>query len=184
MKKIIISGMIGLLLAACGERSAPQDKKAPRPEYRTTAPSLLYFKNMRSSYYQMAEQPESRIELYRLRKFSPPLREPLLVPVIANNWLEDEAYLFLETAGNGSAFATPLTVRWEGQDKAAPYQLQPASAARQQELALQVYEGLQEGRRLEAMAADSSWVSLFENREFRGHYITTVRDYLRLTERY
>lgn len=182
MKKNILISILCMLLSACGGQEAQTGGNAASPKYRTTAPSLLYFKNMRSTYYEMIEQPGTRTELYRLRKFDKATQEPILIPVIANNWLKDEAYLMLEPAGFGEAFASPLTIRWETQSDSGLYRLQPATAARQQEMALQLYEHLKAGRQLNALAADSTWVPLFAGRDSRNYYLTTVRDYLRLTE--
>lgn len=178
MKKNTFFLTIALLLTACGRHDGSRSPAANGSPYRTTAPSLLYFKNMRSAYYDQSEQPGARMELYRLRKLNPPPQETNLIPVIANNWLKDEAYLLLETSG----LSEPLTVRWERQKDSGVYRLQPASVDKQYELGIQLYESLQAGHRLSALASDSTWVPLFEGRDMRSHFTTTIRDYLRLTE--
>ena len=143
---------------------------------------MLYFKNIRSTYYEQSEQPGARIELYRLRQFSQPAKEHVLIPVIANNWLEDEAFIFLEPVDFGQPWAQPLTVRWQGEKDSGLYRLQPANVDKQYELALQLYESLLAGHQLNALAADSTWAPLMESKNTRGYYLTTIRDYLRLTE--
>ncbi|MCO6487676.1 MAG: hypothetical protein J5I98_04620 [Phaeodactylibacter sp.] len=182
MKKITLLGTLWIILFSCGGQGGQTGSAAGELPYRTTAPSLLYFKNIRSAYYEMSEQPGTRIELYRLRKFSGPSAAPLLVPVIANNWLKDEAYLFLEPAEYDGAYATPITVRWEAPADTSIYRLQPATVARQRELALHLYEGLRAGRQASILAADSTWAPLFGGNDIRDSYSTAIRDYLRLTE--
>ncbi|MCB0560266.1 MAG: hypothetical protein H6573_21290 [Lewinellaceae bacterium] len=182
MKKNILFSTLCILLAGCtGPESTKSEASAGSP-YRTTAPSLLYFKNIRSTYYEQSEQPGARIELYRLRQFSQPAKEHVLIPVIANNWLEDEAFIFLEPVDFGQPWAQPLTVRWQGEKDSGLYRLQPANVDKQYELALQLYESLLAGHQLNALAADSTWAPLMESKNTRGYYLTTIRDYLRLTE--
>ena len=183
MKNNILFLTLWLLLAACGGQDGQQEDNAGDRTYRTTAPSLLYFKNMRSSYYTLNEQPRTRIELYRLRKFVQLSGEEIvLVPVIANNWMKDEAYLFLESPELGKGLASPITIRWEAQGDTGLYQLQPATIDKQYELAMQLYKSLLEGHQIEALAADSTWAPIFTGKDSRSHFITSVRDYLRLTE--
>lgn len=182
MKKNILFSTLCILLAGCtGPESTKSEASAGSP-YRTTAPSLLYFKNIRSTYYEQSEQPGARIELYRLRQFSQPAKEPLLVPTIANNWLEDEAFIFLEPVDFGQPWARPITIRWQSRQDSGLYRLQPANTAKQYELALQLYESLQAGHQLNALTADSTWVPVMEDKNNQRYYLTTIRDYLRLTE--
>lgn len=141
---------------------------------------MLYFKNMRSAYYEQTELPGARTELYRLRKFSQLKQQNIIIPVIANNWLEDEAYLLLEATG--PAFAVPLTIRWRTGPDEGIYRVQPDSADKQYELAMRLFESLQAGHRLSAMSTDSTWIPALEGTDARSYYSTTVRDYLRLTE--
>ena len=182
MKKNIFLSFLCILLTACSGPGSRQNNTSSGPQYQTTAPSLLYFKNIRSINYEQSEQAGTRIELYRLRQFSQPAKEPLLVPTIANNWLEDEAFIFLEPVDFGQPWARPITIRWQSRQDSGLYRLQPANTAKQYELALQLYESLQAGHQLNALTADSTWVPVMEDKNNQRYYLTTIRDYLRLTE--
>ncbi len=180
MKKNPLLLILGLALFSCGKPGGPPATSSSGSRFRTTPPSLLYFKNIRSVYYERSEQKGSRIELYRLRKFGQLEQKHTIVPVIANNWLEDEAYLLLEA--EGPAFATPLTIRWKTGSGEGVYRLQPAGADKQYEMAMQLYESLQAGHQLSAMRTDSTWIPVLEGKDVRSYFSTAVRDYLRLTE--
>lgn len=171
-----------VICTACGDTADRQSTGTGERRYRTTPPSLLYFKNMRSSNYTVEEQPKSRIELYRLNKYDFSPKAPTLYPVIANNWLEDEAYLFLKTNDWEQGFFNPLTVSrdtaWSGDLKT----LQPPTPGQQYELALALYESLKQGEAWYVAAADSTFTPLFSDGNERAYYLTTVRDYLKLTD--
>ncbi len=171
-----------VICAACGGTAERQPTGTGERRYRTTPPSLLYFKNMRSANYTVAEQPESRIELYHLNKYSFNPGEPTLYPVIANNWLEDEAYLFLKTNSWRQGFHDPLTVSQDTAWSGSLFTLQPPTPGQQYELALTLYESLKEGEAWYVAAADSTFAPLFSDADERVYYLTTVRDYLKLTD--
>jgi hypothetical protein len=137
---------------------------------------------MRSTQYTVDEQPRSRIELYRLSKFEPVTKRPAIYPVIANNWLEDEAYLFLQTNVWEAGFLSPLTISQDTSWSLEVLQLQPPTPVQQYELGLRLYESLKRGEVWYAAAADSTFAPLFEDGDERSYFLTTVRDYLKLTD--
>ena len=55
-----------LFLSACDFSVSP-DPEGPDPRFRTTPPSHLFFLNARSSAYQKASDPVTRIDHYHLR---------------------------------------------------------------------------------------------------------------------
>lgn len=171
-----------LICMACSPDSNEHQKGTGDRRFRTTPPSLLYFKNMRSTQYTVDEQPKSRIELYRLSKFETTSRYPVLYPVIANNWLEDEAYLFLQPNEWKAGFLSPLTLSQDTAWSSAALQLQPPTPQRQYELSLLLYESLKQGEVWYAAAADSTFAPLFADGDERAYFLTTVRDYLKLTD--
>jgi hypothetical protein len=168
-------------LLGCQPASPPSNATGDA-RFHTTDPGRLYFKNMRSSAYAMEEQAKTRIELYQLRRFSSTAQRPVFIPVIANNWLADEAYLFIQTNEFERGFAVPLTYIWEGSGLQGLSSLQPASIGRQYEFAMELYEHLAQKHVLQVLCADSTLAPLFENQEDRLHFMTTIRDYRRLTE--
>lgn len=171
-----------LISAACSPDYSDRQKATGDRRFRTTPPSLLYFKNMRSTQYAVEEQPRSRIERYRLNKYERVSGHPVLYPVIANNWLEDEAYLFLQPNDWEAGFMSPLTVSKDTVWSDAVVRLQPQTPEQQYELGIQLYESLKRGEDWYAVAADSTFAPLFEEGNERTYFLTTVRDYLKLTD--
>jgi hypothetical protein len=138
---------------------------------------------MRSVYYETQEQPQTRIELYRLRRIgSNSPQRPLLIPVIANNWLADEAYLFIQPNAFEKGFAEPITVFWEDDGTTGTHSLQTMDINHQYEFALELYERLAKGYALQTLCADSSLTPIFDQQKDRVDFMTVVKDYLRLTE--
>jgi hypothetical protein len=171
-----------LTAVACSPDETERQQGTGDRRFRTTPPSLLYFKNMRSTQYRVEEQAKSRIELYRLNKFEEVEQRPVLYPVIANNWLEDEAYLFLRPNAWVAAFHDPLTLSQDSSWSAQNIQLQPPTPVEQYELSMQLYESLKRGESWYVAAADSTFAPLFAEGDERALFLTTVRDYLKLTD--
>ena len=63
----------------------PENAASVAKQFRTTAPSTLYFKNIRSTNYSMQEDAETRIEYYQLKKAEVSKTRPHLLPRIAND---------------------------------------------------------------------------------------------------
>jgi hypothetical protein len=178
MRLIIIPIFIIILTSACS--NSQQQSDSTSSSFRTTAPSLLYFKNMRSIYYEMEELKGSRIEMYQLKQFRKDTEKPILYPVIANDWLNDRAYLLLKTNDFIHGFGEPLAVRIVEQDKLIS--LASPSPQDQYEMATLIYEALRAGHSLEVTGADEVAYPLFDDNLDVNHYLATFKDYLRLIE--
>lgn len=168
-----------LALASCGEAPSGQQAGEGDQRFRTTQPSALYFKNMRSTQYKMQEQPKSRIELYRHKKFAD---NSLLLPVIAHNWLQDEAYLFLQPNPAAPALSKPLQFTTDTTTVEQALTLDPPTPAQQYETALQLYKGMQAEKDWYIRQQNGSFQPLYTEGNERTAFLTTVRDYLKLTE--
>jgi hypothetical protein len=170
------------LIACQVDNASSESPKTEKSPYHTTAPSLLFFKNMRSTYYTMEEQAKSRIELYRHARFQENNQRPLLIPVIANNWMEDEAYLFLEKAPYQNGYANPLTIRLVSGEGEEEIQLAPANVDNQYALSIKLYESIKASNSIMVKDSSGQWVGVLEEKSDRMYYTTTVRDFLKLTE--
>ena len=84
-------------------------------KFKTTDASEIFFKNIRKSYYEIEEIPESGIEMYRLKsdkELSTPLK-----PFIVYNWRQDFASIMFETQGINSESITLIFEKNEKQHK-------------------------------------------------------------------
>ncbi len=167
-------------LVSCGKEQAVSPEGAS--VFQVSDPSHLFFKNMRSNQYIQTTQPNTRIDQYRLRQWDLDKDRPLLVPVIVDNWMQDEAYLFVETNAYQPGFAEPLTVQWSTEEEQGQIALEQRQPADQRTFLLAVYDAIDRGANLQIRIDEDQYTSLFENTLDQLYFRKTVKDYLRLTE--
>lgn len=182
MKIKSIAGILLLFLLACSSPEAPP-ATSDSGIFRTTPPSHLYFKNIRSSSYRMETQAGTRVDVYRLRSSDDTPERPIIQPVIADNWMADEAYIFLETNDFKEGFSDTLRVTWQSEGDSGRYELIPRDREGQFRFAQQLYEGLRSGYRFRIQTAGGDYAPLFENNRDRQNFLTTLRDYNKLVEK-
>lgn len=183
MKNPSILVVIGLILSACHLPATKDPAGEKDDRFHTTPPSHLYFKNIRSSNYEQQTQPGTRIDLYRLRRFSQTTDRPILYPVIADNWMQDEVYLLIRPNDFKVGFSDTLRVFWKSDRDSGRYELPLPNFSEQYRFAGQLYQSLQQKHRLTIETAAGNRAPLFENQEDRQLFLTTLRDYYRLTEK-
>ncbi len=182
MKNLSVLILLFLLLSCNGNKKDPvQPEGASR--FRTTAPSHLYFKNIRSIHYEMTTEPDTRIDLYKFRRFSETDRRPILYPVIVDNWMQDEAYLLIRPNDYRGGIPDMLQVEWQNTRDSGRYLLQSADWTDQHRFAQQLYQSLQEKHQLLLLDKEGNFVPLFDDKQDQISFLTTMRDYYRLTER-
>lgn len=182
MKNLSILLILSLLFQAC-QNGKTGNTSGKTVAFRTTAPSHLYFKNIRSIHYEMTTRPGTRIDLYKFKRFSDTRSRPILFPIIVDNWMQDEAYLLIRPNDYRSGFPDTLQVNWRHEQDSGRYVLRSADWTDQYRFAQQLGRSLEEEHHLEVLNREEQFVPLFENRQDRNYFLTTLRDYYRLTER-
>jgi len=169
-----------IIFVCLGCQSQQEPSAGPeQSSFRTTQPSLLFFKNMRSSYYRSSEDPESRIAIYRLNRWQGLSdREQVWKVAIASDWLNDRAFLVPEwkaeqperlsyTDGNGTEQVITL----------------PGPAPNlQTQWILALAHLLDEGAEVRAHFPNGSSRALLPSEASKDCFQTVIKDYLRLTE--
>ena len=87
--------IVSLMLMSC---KIDQDRKAD-PEkfaFEVREDADLFFRNVRQIYYDRSS-PDGRWQAYRLSDRYTGNERPMITPVIVIQWLEDEAYLLVES---------------------------------------------------------------------------------------
>ena len=181
MKNLLILILFWGILAACDPISRQTQSKENKT-FRTTPPSHLYFKNIRSLSYEQNTQPGTRVDLYKLRRFSDTEDRPILYPVIADNWMQDEAYLLIRPNDFEQGFSDTIRVFWKHSQDSGRYELKLANWPNQLRFAEQLYQGMQKDQQLTVETAAGERVPIFERKEDRLHFTTTMRDFYKLTE--
>jgi len=168
-----------LTLAGCTPSSVNSQEADTPKAYRTTQPSLLYFKNMRSANYQQEEQKATRITSYTHNRLRDQHQDSLgFTPQIASDWLNDRAFLIPQWAGNQVQPSMPLTILYETDSLV----LASPTPMAQTDWLLQVHELMQAGEQLRLKTGQQDAIPFLQDPRLRSTFSTVVKDYLRLTE--
>jgi hypothetical protein len=181
--KIRFFTVLSLLFSfACSDIS-PEEASAEKSVFSTTAPSHIFFKNMRSSYYQATQQAGTKVDLYQLRKIKTDASVPLIYPVIADNWMKDEAYVLIQTNEYEKGFQSPLSVYWSSEKEEGVIEMKsPPNFEHQYAFALELEEALRKNYRLHVLDGNGEEVAVFEAYDEKSVFLTTLRDYKKLVE--
>lgn len=88
--------LLMILLAALSFPEHKPLKKLDEVSFHVQENEELYFKNIRSYYYEMEERQDAQFHLYRLKTRRKDSLTPTLNLAIVNNWKMDEAYILIE----------------------------------------------------------------------------------------
>ena len=179
---LISLGYVLLLAISACQAPAPKAREAGDPEFRTTPPSRLFFANIRSSSYYRERPAGTDLDVYRFRRFSQTAQRPMLIPVIVEAYLKDEAYLFMRP-NDFPDFHSPISIRAYQNQQDTILRLEDRSRSGELNFALAMYERLYEGDTIRVMLRDSSWHELYDLRAERSALFAVMQDYFRLTER-
>lgn len=173
-----------LIISWCGcERVAEEQQFSGDPLYRTTDPSRLYFNNIRSNVYYRERKPNTKIDIYKHRKLKVNRKEPLIQPKIVNNWLQDEAYIFIDKNNYLGGFTDTLTVEWRSDSTSGYHYLALANKKNQYDFARAIYESIEKRHRMRVKTLKDGMMPVFDDRTERVNFRTTLNDYYKLTER-
>lgn len=151
--------------------------------FATSTPSELYFNNMRSSYYEAAQDSGTQINLYRLKRLTPKTEIPQLIPIIAHNWLAEEAYLLIQPNEYENGFRSPLTVYWKnGEEEGKIVLEQPDDYEAQYRFAAELDQALKNKYGLEVLSEQGRRVQLFGQYDQKSRFMTTIRDFRNLID--
>jgi hypothetical protein len=101
-----------LVMSFFNEKRANNSGKEPCP-MRMTDAERIYFKNVRSAYYDIEIRRDAKMTVYRHGKRSKDTNRPTLVFSIILNQINDEAYIFLEP----NFEELPVRIKWSIPDK-------------------------------------------------------------------
>lgn len=181
MKKIYFLSIYCLLLLTCQQNTAPKPFEGER-QFRATDPSRLFFKNIKSVAYYRSRRPNSKIDIYQFRKFSRTDKRPIIYPMILDNWLDNEAYIFLEKNAF-SKFASPLTIKAESETDSIIFEIAIFNKKNQYAFAEKIFDAMNDRKTLTVKTKEGSFIPIFENYQDKSNFMITMKDYFRLIER-
>jgi len=170
-----------LLLKSCAPPQ-PQREFSGDKTFRTTQPSRLFFANTRAHTYYRNRPKGTDLDVYRFRKFQHTRKRPMLIPIIVDAYLKDEAYLFIE-ANKYPDLSDPLTFEVKSKTQTDTFRLDLPSRKAQLEFATDLYEAVLNGHHIGVMVRDTGFHPILEKRAERAAFQAVVKDYYRLTER-
>lgn len=179
--KIIFVISLFFIFIKC-DLPAPPDHPNKDKGFRTTAPSRLYFKNMRSIKYELQQQGASKIDRYSFRKLKSVEDRPLLLPIIADNWINDQAYVLLEKNPSFSQIKTNELIFQPEDGEPSSFDLAIRNPVQQTKMALKIGALLSQEGRFIVRSEEGEFVPIFEDKMDKYHFSIVIKDYKRLTE--
>jgi hypothetical protein len=164
-----------VMLASCtidGNKKVVREKL----QFKTGDDSELFFKNVRSIYYDHSPGPDGKMDVYRWSGRYTGNERPLIVPAIVIHWLEDEAYILVEN--NEVLDSEPyLSVLI---NDSLTIDLRERGRERMASFCSDIYDGIKRGHSIR-VKKDTSYLDLFPTEEDREAFRIPMSDYYRLT---
>lgn len=184
MLKSAVRGLFLLLMVvvAC---KIDRDKPVDRDKFTFVMPddAELFFRNVRQIYYNRSS-PDGKWQAYRFKDFYEGNDRPLIMPVIVINWLQDEAYLLVDSNDFlGEEDFLSVVINDTLQHKADTITLSQRGRENMLEFASRIYEGIQHQSPI-FVKSKSEYLPLLDNEDDRESFRITMSDYYRLTRIY
>ena len=150
-------------------------------KFQTNDPARLYFKNIRSVAYYKTRKQHSELDIYQLKKKAQTDKRPIIHPIIVDNWIDNEAYLFLEK-NEYQQFFDPLTVKVEQDTSMAIFEINVFNKNNQYEFANKIFAALKARQPLTVKNKAGAFVPIYDNYQDKSNFMTTMTDYFRFIE--
>lgn len=180
MKKNIYLFICVLFCFGCQQNNTPTAFLG-NPKYKTTDPARLYFNNIRSIAYYRTRKLNSEIDIYQLKKKAQTVERPIIHPMIVDNWLDNEAYLFLEK-NDFRQFFNPLTLKIEQDTSSTIFEIDVFNKGNQYDFAEKIYAALKARQTIMVKDKEAQFIPIFDNAQDKTNFLITMSDYFRLIE--
>ena len=167
-----------LLITAC---SIDKEKKVDREKFTFTMgdDTELFFRNMRSSYYNKEEREGTRMTVYRHEDLYSDTSLYSIKIAIVLNPVKDEAFILLEP---GEGFSDEdITIHWMDPERTESGEiiLEGRNIVSMREFAAKLYEAIRENKSLIVKKKDEA-VPILHEEDQREAFRITMSDYFRL----
>ena len=168
-----------LTLSSCGER------KFPRPNFdavsfETTEQAKLFFKNVRSYYYESDAYSFPGAEIYRWRARDTDSSRLWVQPVLVVHLNAGQAFLLSERSAAAKTEALPWLYGRQPNGQTDSISLEPASMGHHFAIHVRVYDAIDRGDSLYFKRPTGEYQPFLTTRKARDGYHKQVRDFLRL----
>lgn len=185
MKYVLVMSLFLMLLglSAC-DISGGKEVDENEAKYTTSDASELFFKNVRSIYYDKSVMDEAKLDIYKIKERLQAEGEeyPLLNLSIVVNWRYDEAYVLTEPNPYLQQMDT-IRVVWQDttNNQSGTYQFTQGNKDAHFRFATQLYQSLQAEHQLYILKEDEQ-VQFMNRRDAREPFRKTMVDYFRLVD--
>lgn len=154
-------------------------KKIAEVSFHVQENEELYFKNIRSYYYETEEREDAQFYLYRLKSRRKDSLQPTLNLTIVNNWRMDQAYILIEPNFDSQQ---DLQLTFQIDNRLDTLQGDLLNTPKHYELAMRIYETItQEGS---VQTLEENPKNLFVKEEDRQAAIRVLKDYFKLVGKF
>lgn len=168
-------------LSAC-DVSGGKEVNENEAKYTTSDASELFFKNVRSIYYDKSVMDEAKLDIYKIKERLDAEDYPLLNLSIVVNWRYDEAYVLTEPNPYLQQMDT-IRVLWQDttSNQSGTYQFTLGNKDAHFRFATQLYRSLQAEHQLYILKEEEQ-VKFMHRRDAREPFRKTMVDYFRLVD--
>lgn len=181
MKNTLLLLAFLFIISACSNH---KEQIIDKNDYKnSTAPNtLIFFRNMRQSYYDLEEHKPSKSEMFRISERDISEEKPNLNVVIRHAPIQDKAFIMVES-NSKLADLDMIVVFWS--DSASKsfgkYKLpKRANAKKHFSFATELYQSIQSGQKLEIQTKENGKQALWSEPEASEPFRKTMVDYYRL----
>ena len=169
-----------VILAACGPR------KFPKPDFSAvtfamTSQDQLFFKNVRSYYYQQDLDAFPGVELYRWKPVEQDSTQLWLRPIIAMAYQQGQCFLLTETSAYLRDSMQHVLYAQFLSNRVDSIRLEPQSMEDHLCINAFVYNAIDDSARFYLYHHNGSRQELLHNETERNNIRKMIRDYLRIT---
>ena len=178
MFRIFLSLFLGSLCFACTDPDRASTATNDR-QFRVADPNELYFRNVRATNYRQIPGETHYQDVYRYGTIEEQRTRPQLFAQLVLNWLEDEAYLFVEPNSVADSFTRPLTLTDEQGERIV---LGGKSPQQHLEFAEAIATRLNADLSLSLVDLEGKSVPILKDRRERETFLITLADFRALVK--
>jgi hypothetical protein len=167
--------LVMILFAALSFPEHKPLKKMDEVSFHVQENEELYFKNIRSYYYEIEEREDAQFRLYRLKARRKDSLQPTLNLAIVNNWRMDEAYVLIEP---NFEIEDGYSLALSTENQSDTINSKFLNTPQQFILATKIYETLAAEGTVKLI--ENEGVDLFEKEEDRMVVMRVLKDYFKL----
>ncbi|TAH19528.1 MAG: hypothetical protein EAZ08_08550 [Cytophagales bacterium] len=168
-----------LLLFSCHTKPSERANVA-ETSFKTTDSSLLFFKNLRQSYYDKEENTVAKADIYRKQDRNKAQTMPIINLAIVHHWRNEKAYIMVEPS-ELLADEVRLEVTWqspEGKEQGS-YFFDFGDMEMHRKFATSLYKSV-EAEHVLMVKSGKKWLELMVKEEEKDIFRITMIDYLSL----